>query len=145
MFKGVPQCMPTVGVLCFTLVCSTPSITLPYPFTYHPRFSTVLNTHPYILYLHILCYVILLMLYHSLFLFPRVSQNSSTVTNMFYIWFFIWPWLFLCICLSLDRSSMYETKHAAFVFWSWLISLNMMSSNCIHLLSNPMSLFHMAD
>jgi hypothetical protein len=30
MFKGVSQCMPIVGVLY--LICSTPSITLPYPF-----------------------------------------------------------------------------------------------------------------
>jgi hypothetical protein len=32
------------------------------------HFSTVFNTHSYILYLHILCYVMLLMLYHSFFL-----------------------------------------------------------------------------
>jgi hypothetical protein len=29
------------------------------------RFSTVFSIHPYILYLHTLCYAILLMLYHS--------------------------------------------------------------------------------
>jgi hypothetical protein len=26
-------------------------------------------------------------------------------------------------------------------FWSWLTSLSIMSSNCLHLPSNPMSLF----
>jgi hypothetical protein len=30
-------------------------------------------------------------------------------------------------------------------FWSWLTSLNIMSSNCIHLPSNPMSLFLVAE
>jgi hypothetical protein len=30
-------------------------------------------------------------------------------------------------------------------FWAWLTSLNMMSSNCIHLDSNHMSLFLMAE
>jgi hypothetical protein len=33
-----------------------------------PHFSTSFNTHSYILHLHILWYVILLILYHSLFL-----------------------------------------------------------------------------
>jgi hypothetical protein len=36
------------GVLYFGLF--NPSNTLPYPFTSFPRFSTVFNTHPYILY-----------------------------------------------------------------------------------------------
>jgi hypothetical protein len=30
-------------------------------------------------------------------------------------------------------------------FWSWLTSLNMMSSHCIHLPSNSMSLFLVAE
>jgi hypothetical protein len=34
-----------------------------------PHSSTAFNTHPYILYLQILCFTILLMLYHS-FSFP---------------------------------------------------------------------------
>jgi hypothetical protein len=33
-----------------------------------PYFSTAFSTHPYILYLHILCFMILLRSYHSLFL-----------------------------------------------------------------------------
>jgi hypothetical protein len=40
-----------------------------------PHFSTAFNTHPYILYLHILWYEILLMLYHSLFL----SLSTSSI------------------------------------------------------------------
>jgi hypothetical protein len=49
-----------------------------------------------------LCFAILLLLYHSLFLFlfPQVPQSSSTITNTFYIWVCIWSCLFLYICLS---------------------------------------------
>jgi hypothetical protein len=54
---------------------------------------------------------------------------------MFYIWVCIWSSLFLYICLSLDLSSTYERKHVAFVFLI-LASLNMMSSNSIHLPPN---------
>jgi hypothetical protein len=65
-----------------------------------------------------LWYVILLILYHPLFLFlfPWVPQSSSTVTDMLYNWVYTWSCLILCICLSLDLSSMYERKDAFFVF-----------------------------
>jgi hypothetical protein len=61
--------------------------------------------------------LILLLLYHFLFLsfFPWVPQSSSTVTSMFYIWVCIWSCLFLCICLTLDLSFTYERKDVAFV------------------------------
>jgi hypothetical protein len=104
--------------VCFTLGCLIPSIALPL-FLYlppHPRLSTVFKTHPCNLYLNILCCAILLMLYHSvfLFLFLWVPYSSSTVTNMLFIWVCIWSCLFLCICLHLNLSSMYEI--VAFVF-----------------------------
>jgi hypothetical protein len=62
--------------------------------------------------------VILLMLYHSLFLFllPQVPYSSSTVTNMLNTWVCTWSCLVLCICFSLDLSSSYKWKHAACVF-----------------------------
>jgi hypothetical protein len=74
----------------------------PLPLYLPPPFSTAFNTHPYILYLHILCFMILLMHYHSLFLslFPQDPQSSSTIVNMVYVWVCIWSFLFLCICLS---------------------------------------------
>jgi hypothetical protein len=53
--------------------------------------------------------------------------------------------LVLCICLSLDLSSIYERKLVAFVFLILDTSLNVMSSNCIHLPSKHMSLFLMAE
>jgi hypothetical protein len=37
------------------------------------------------------------------------------------------------------------TENMCFVFWCWLTSLSMMSSNCIHLPSNSMSLFLVAE
>jgi hypothetical protein len=79
-----------------------------------------------------LCYAILLMLHHSLFLslLPWIPQSSSTVTNMFYIWVCIWSSLFLCY-LPCMRKNM-----GLLCFWSWFSSVNMISSNCIHLSSN---------
>jgi hypothetical protein len=81
MFRGDSQCIPAVSILYFDLFN---------PFHYSltalpliPRFSTAFSTHPYILYLHILCNAILLMLYHS-FTFPEfhrilpLSQICST-------------------------------------------------------------------
>jgi hypothetical protein len=52
----------------------------------NPHFSTAFNTHPYILYLHIMFHNIVDAL-SSLFLslLPQVPQSTSTVTNMFYI------------------------------------------------------------
>jgi hypothetical protein len=58
---------------------------------------------------------------------------------------FVYDHIYFCVCLSLDLSSTYERKHEFLCFWSWLTSLNIMSSSCIHLPSNPMSLFLMAD
>jgi hypothetical protein len=65
--------MPTAGVLYFGLF--NPSITLPYPFTSHPL--TSFNTHPYILYIHVLCYVILLIT--ILFSFPSFPEFHGVV------------------------------------------------------------------
>jgi hypothetical protein len=50
--------------------------------------------------------------------------------------------VYVCI---LDLSSTYERKHVAFVFLSLAYFTYMMSSNCIHLLSNHMSLFLMTE
>jgi hypothetical protein len=44
-----------------------------------PYFSTAFSTHPYILYLHILCYAILLVLYHFFF-FPSFPNFYSLIT-----------------------------------------------------------------
>jgi hypothetical protein len=116
MFKGVSQCMPTeCALLCSVQSLRILSLTL---LTTNPHFSTVFNTHPYIFYLHILWYAILLMLYYSLFpsLLPRVPKSSSSVTNKFYNWVCIWSCLFWFTRLPLDLSSMCDRKHASFVY-----------------------------
>jgi hypothetical protein len=107
-FKGLSQCMPTVGVLYFSPF--NPFHYSVLPLYLPPRFSVAFSTHPYVLYLHILGYMILLMRYHSLFLSCFLSfieyfhchkrllgLNFCMVTN-----------LVLCICLSVDMSSTYE-------------------------------------
>jgi hypothetical protein len=104
--------------VCFTLVRSTPSITLPYLFTSHPPFFIIfqyISLYPLPSYL---MFMILLLLYHSIFLslFSWVPKSSSTVTDVFYIWVCVWSCLFLCTFLSLDLSSMSERKHVALVF-----------------------------
>jgi hypothetical protein len=122
----------------FTLVCSTPAITLPYPFTSPPPFSTSFTTHPYIFYLHILYFTTLLMLYHSLFPFllslnsieyfhywNRVLHLSCMIRLVFVYMFIFW------IYLRHMRENMWPL-----CFWAWLTSLNMISSNCFHLPSN---------
>jgi hypothetical protein len=140
MFKGVFQCIPSVGILYFDPF--NPFHYFPLPLYCPPFFNSFQYKSLYPLFSQMLCFMtvlIVLMLYHCLFLslFPRVLQGSSTITNMFYIWICIWSCSFLCICLDLwvylpcMRENMQPLS-----FWAWLISLNMMSSNCIHLLSN---------
>jgi hypothetical protein len=44
-------------------------------------FSTAFNTHPCFLYLHVLCYAIVLMLYHSLFLSLASFEGKNLEEN----------------------------------------------------------------
>jgi hypothetical protein len=95
-----------------------------------PHFSTSFNTHPSILSTFTSCAMWYYWCSIILFSFPSFPEfHNCTIANMFYVWVYIWSCLFLCICLSLDLSCMIENM----CFWSWLTSLNMMSSNCIHL------------
>jgi hypothetical protein len=72
MFKGVSQCMPTVCTLYFGPFNPFHNSSLPLLFP--PPIFQQLSMYILILYLHILCYVILLTLSHSLLfsLFPQV-------------------------------------------------------------------------
>jgi hypothetical protein len=83
-----------------TLVHSTSSITLPYSFISHTPFKQI-STHILPLPSQMLCFMILLMLYHSLFLSVSawVPQSRSTITNIVYIWVCVGSCLLLCICL----------------------------------------------
>jgi hypothetical protein len=80
MFKGVSQCFLTVGVLWSIQPLS-------YLFTSQPPFFNRFQyTSLYPLPSQMLCFIILQMLYHSLFLslVPWVPKSRTTVTNMFY-------------------------------------------------------------
>jgi hypothetical protein len=134
------HCIRTVGILYFTLVHSTPSITLPYYFTSHPPFSiNILISFTFTSYVMLYYWCsILLFSFPSFLTFHRVVPLLQTCSTSefvydracFCIYFYLWIYLphmreniqFLC-------------------FWAWFTSLNMMSSNCIHLPSNYMSLF----
>jgi hypothetical protein len=81
MFKGVSQVSPRWCALLFAiqplpLLSLTP---LP-PTTSH--FSAAFSTHPYILYLHVLWYAILLMLSHSLLMKSYLSLSLVTEENL---------------------------------------------------------------
>jgi hypothetical protein len=145
MFKGVSVHIPSVDILYFRLF--SPFHCSPLPLYLWTPFSTALNTHTYILYLHG-CYVLW---YYwcsiNLCSFPSFPEFHGVVL----LWQicstseFVYDHDFLCVYVYLlDLSSMYERKYVAFVFLYWLTSLNMMSSNCIHLLSNHMSLLLLA-
>jgi hypothetical protein len=142
MFKGVSQCMPTMGVLYFGLFTS--SISLSYPLLPILHFSTAFNTHPYILYLHILfrwyywCSIILFS-FPSFPEFHRIVPLFQTCSTFEFVYDPAW---FCVYVFLLDLSSMYERKHVVFVFLSLAY---LMSFNCIHLLSNHMSLFLMTE
>jgi hypothetical protein len=79
-----------------------------------------------------------------LFSFPSFPEFHTKVTLLQtcptsefeydHAWFCVY--VYLWIFLPCMRENM-----QLFCFWAWLTSLNMMSSNCIHLLSNNMSLF----
>jgi hypothetical protein len=115
---------PTVGALYFDPF--NPYYYFPYSFISHlPLYSIFQYTSLYPQPSKMLCFI-LLMLYHSLFLF-------LLFTNMFVMIIFDCVYVYL-----LDLSSTCERKHVVFVFLNLATSLNMMSSNCIHLPSNHM-------
>jgi hypothetical protein len=112
--------------------------TIPYPFISHLPFSTAFSTHPYNLYLH-RCYVLYYWCLMILFFFPSfpkfhrvvpLLQTCSTFEfindHAFFVYMLIF-WMYLP----------YMKENIWFLFfWDWITSLNMMSSNCIHLSSN---------
>jgi hypothetical protein len=102
VFKGVSQCIPTMDVLYYGQVNPFQYSPLPLYFPSTPIFHSF-QYMTFILYLHILCNEILLMLYHSLpFHLSWGLLSSSIITNVLYMWVCLWSCLFLCICLSFD-------------------------------------------
>jgi hypothetical protein len=72
-----------------------------------------------------LCFIILLILYPSLFpsLLPQVPLSSSTITNMFYIWVCIWSRLFLCVYLLVDSIFYVCLSMTGLLHLIWYISI----------------------
>jgi hypothetical protein len=126
----------------FTLVCSTPFITLPYPFTSYSLFFN--NFHYISLYdlpSQILCFIIFCSFicfpkFHKIFVLLQICSTYEFVYG--HSWFCIYVHL-------LDLSFSMSGNKQALSFWVWLTSLDMMSSNCIYLSSNHKSLFLMAE
>jgi hypothetical protein len=69
--------------------------------------------------------------------FPPL-QTCSTSEFVYYACFCVYVYIWI------SHPCMRENMQFL-CFWSWLTSLNMMSSNCIHLLSNHMSLIFMTN
>jgi hypothetical protein len=141
IFKGFLSVSPLW--VYFTLVCSTPSITLPYPLTSHSRLFQQLSI-PLLIYSTFtdVMFMILLILYHSLFFFllPLVHWVVPLLQHVLqmslYMIMFVFVYVFFWIYLPHRRENMYPLS-----FWACLTSLNMMSSNYIHLPSNHMLWF----
>jgi hypothetical protein len=90
--------------------------------------------------------VILLMLYYSLLFpsFPKFHRvvpllQTCSTSEFVYDHTCFCVYVYLWICLPHMRENMW-----LLCFWSWLTSLNIIPSSCIHLPSNHMSLFLVA-
>jgi hypothetical protein len=69
---------------------------------------------------------------------PLLQTCSTSEFVYDYAWFYVYVYLWIYLpCMRENTWLLY--------FWSWLMPLYMMSSNCIHLPSNHMSLFLMAE
>jgi hypothetical protein len=146
MFKGVSQCMPTMGVLYFG--------------SFNPYHYSILHLYllspifqQFSLYIlisstftcHVMQYYwgcIILFSFPSFPMFHRVLPllHTSSTSEFVYDHACFCVYVYLWIYLPRMRENM-----RLLCFWSWLTSLNKMSSNCIHLPSNHMSLFLMAE
>jgi hypothetical protein len=136
-FKGVSQCIPTMNILYSFQPLSLLSIT-PIPSTFH--FSTAFNTYIYIFYLH-RCYVLYYWCSVILFSLPSFPEFHSIVpllqTCFMYEFVFDHSCFVHIFIFWIYFPHMRENMQPL-SFWAWLPSLNMMSSNCIHLPSNYM-------
>jgi hypothetical protein len=138
MFKGVSQCLPTVDVLYFGLL--TPSITLPCPFTSHLHFQQ-LSIH--ILISSTFTSYVMWDYRCSVIFFPSLPELYRVVPLLNHV-LYLNLYYHTCYCVHVYLSSTWQKTSGFCVSDPGLLCFNMMSSNCIHLLSNCMSLFLMS-
>jgi hypothetical protein len=137
MFKGISQCIPLW--VFFTMVFSIPSITLPYPFTFHPHFSTAFNIHPisssftdFMFYNIIDALSSSFPFPHSLSSIEKFHYYKHVLYMNFYMMMLVFVYMFIfCIPLLCMRENMWPLSSEP-----GLPFLNMMYSNCIHLPSH---------
>jgi hypothetical protein len=103
LFQGVSQCIPTVSIPWSVQSLPLLSLTLP---SHSPFFNSFQYTSLYPLLAQMLCFMILLMLYHSLFLFllskfHRIVPLLQTCSTSKFVYGHVW---FLCV----------------FIFWIYL-------------------------
>jgi hypothetical protein len=144
MFNGVSKCIPTVSILYFGLF--NPFHYCLLPFTSHPHIFQQLSVHILIssTFIDVMFYGVANAL---LFSFPFPPFLSSIEYCHYYklvihisLYMIMYVFVYMFIYLTHMKENMW-----LFSFWTWLMSLNMMSFNCIHLSSNYMtSLFLMA-
>jgi hypothetical protein len=143
-FKGISWCMPSGGVL--SLICSIPSNTLPYPFTSYLPIFQHLSIH--ILISLASCGMRYYWCSTIFFSFPSFPEFHRVVPLLQTCPTTEFVFDNACFCvyvyLWIHLPPMRENMHLL-CFWFWLTSLKMMSSNCIHLPSNPISLFLVAE
>jgi hypothetical protein len=131
--------------VCFALNCSTLSITLPYSLP--PFFNIIRYTSLYSSPSHFICYDITDALSFSFpFMFPPEFQRLVPLLQTHCTSEFVYEHACFCVYVYLwiYLPHMRENMRPL-CFCAWLTSLNMMSSNCIHLLSNHISLFLMDE
>jgi hypothetical protein len=122
--------------LYFTLVHSTPSIALPYPFTFHPHYSTAFNTYLYILYLHrcdVLWYYWCSIILFSFPSFPkihRVVPLLQTCSTSGFVYDHADFCVYVCL-LDLSRIGYLKTK--LFLLWEENLSKSCVTTSWLAL------------
>jgi hypothetical protein len=132
-FRGASQCMLSVHVLCFGLF--NPSEYCPL----HLYFQQ-LSIHICIssTFTSVVCNIMVFFFFLAFPEFHRVVILLQACSTIDHVWFCVYVYLWIYL------PHMRENMHLL-CFWSWLTLLNMISSNCIQLPSNPMSLFLAAE
>jgi hypothetical protein len=135
--------MPTEGVLYFGLFNSfeyspLPLYLMPTIFQKLSIYSFISSTITSYVMWYYWCSIILFS-FPSFPKFQSLLQTCST-SEIVYDHTCFCVYVYFCIYLPHMRENTW-----LLCFWSWLTSFNMMSSNCIHLPSNHMLLFLMAE